>query len=135
NVPADIAGQLYIDDRLANKDVIEEWVKAGGIQLLDRYVESNSGHQGGKLPTKDERIKYILRNAHLEYEQNKLMVPDLTLLFTLDPKLARAYVVKKTAESRTYTNMTHDIHEDDADHLRNANESFLLLTELYPERV
>lgn len=135
NVPADIAGKLYSDDRLANKDPIEEWVNAGGIQLLDRYVESNSGHQGGKMPTKEERIQYILHNARLEYATNGLMRPDLTLLFTLAPELAQAYVAKKMASSRTYTDKSHDIHEADPEHLRNANEAFLLLTELYPERV
>lgn len=135
DVPADIAGKLYSDDRLANKGPIEDWVKAGGIKLLDRYVESNSGHQGGKLPTKEARIEYILKNAELEYGANGLMKPDLTLLFTLDPELAQAYVAKKMASSRTYTDKTHDIHEADPKHLQNANESFLLLTELYPERV
>ena len=132
-VGADEAGKLYQNDRLANKGPIEEWLASGGIQILDRYVESNSGHQGGKIPDREGRVEYIKKNAQIEYGDNGLTMPDLTLLFTLDPELAQAYVATKM--KRNYTDDTHDIHEADPEHLRNANESFLLLTELYPERV
>lgn len=135
DIPAEIAGLLYQDDRLANIGPIKEWLDSGGIMLLDRYVESNSGHQGGKLPTEAERIKYILDNAHTEYNKNGLPVPDLTILFTLAPELAQEYVSRKTAASRAnYTDLTHDIHEADVNHLANANESFALLPQLYPHR-
>lgn len=134
-VSADDAGKLYQDDRLANIDPIRDWVFQGGIQILDRYVESNSGHQGGKLPTKEERIAYILKNAEIEYGQNGLPVPDLTILFTLAPELAYEYVARKTAASRAdYTTLTRDIHENNKNHLRDANEAFALLPELYPDR-
>ena len=132
---ADEAGVLYQDDRLANIGPIREWVERGGIQLLDRYVESNSGHQGGKLRTKEERIAYILKNAETEYGQNGLPEPDLTILFTLAPELAYEYVARKTAASRAdYTELTHDIHENNKHHLADANEAFALLPELYPGR-
>jgi len=135
DVNSEDAGLLYQQDRLANIGPIEEWLNGGGIQILDRYVESNSGHQGGKIPTTEGRIAYIKQNAETEYGQNNLPEPDLTLLFTLAPELAQAYVAKKMAGSRTYTDKSHDIHEADPEHLRNANESFMLLTELYPDRV
>ena len=135
NVPAEVAGLLYQNDRLANIDPIKEWLGSGGIMLLDRYVESNSGHQGGKLPTDEERIKYILTNARTEYDENGLPVSDLTLLFTLSPELAQVYVSRKTAASRAnYTTLSHDIHEADTNHLARANESFALLPGLYPHR-
>lgn len=136
DLSAEEAGELYQNDRIANMGAIQEWLDQGGIYLLDRYVESNSGHQGGKLPTKEERIAYILANAETEYGQNGLTVPDLTILFTLAPELAQAYVERKTAASRAnYTTLTKDIHEDDPHHLANANEAFMLLPELYPDRV
>jgi len=135
HVSSEEAGLLYQNDRLANIGPIEEWLNKGGIQILDRYVESNSGHQGGKIPSTEGRIEYIKKNAEKEYGQNNLPEPDLTLLFTLAPELAQGYVAKKMASSRTYANSTHDIHEADPEHLRNANESFMLLTELYPNRM
>lgn len=135
DVPAEVAGMLYQNDRLANIGPIRDWLEAGGIMLLDRYAESNSGHQGGKLPTKLERIEYILKNAETEYVINGLPVPDLTLLFTLDPELAREYVARKSAASRAdYTTRSHDIHEADSQHLARANEAYALLPELYPHR-
>lgn len=135
NVSAEEAGALYQADRLANKGHIIEWIDKGGIFLSDRYVDSNSGHQGGKLPTDEERIAYILANADKEYRVNGLPIPDMTLLFTLPAKLARYQVSLKTAESRAnYTTLSHDIHEADVNHLANANEAFALLPELYPEQ-
>lgn len=132
---ADEAGVLYQDDRLANIGPIKDWIEQGGIQLLDRYVESNSGHQGGKLRTTEERIEYILKNAETEYGQNGLPVPDLTILFTLAPELAYEYVARKAAASRAdYTELTHDIHENNKTHLADANEAFALLPDLYPGR-
>lgn len=136
DLSAEEAGILYQQDRLANIGPIKEWVQKGGIYLLDRYVESNSGHQGGKLRTEKERIAYILKNAETEYDQNGLPEPNLTVLFTLAPDLAYKYVAMKTAASReSYTTLTHDIHESNKNHLSDANEAFLLLPELYPERV
>jgi dTMP kinase len=135
SLSADEAGKLYQNDRLANKGQIIEWLKDGKIVLLDRYVESNSGHQGGKLPTREKRIEHIMHNAEVEYIRNDLPVPDVTLLFTLPPELAKEYVARKSADSRTYTTLTHDIHEADAEHLKNANEAFALLLELYPKRI
>lgn len=135
-VSAEEAGVLYQQDRLANIGPIVEWINKGGIYLLDRYVESNSGHQGGKLRTKEARIEYILKNAKTEYQENGLPVPDLTILFTLSPELAYKYVAMKTASSRAaYTTLTHDIHESNKTHLSDANEAFLLLPNLYPERI
>lgn len=136
DLTAEEAGVLYQNDRVANIGPIQEWVNRGGIYLLDRYVESNSGHQGGKLRTKEDRIAYILKNAETEYGQNGLPEPDLTILFTLAPELAYKYVAMKTAASReAYTTLTHDIHENNKTHLSDANEAFMLLPELYPERV
>ncbi|MES2630775.1 MAG: hypothetical protein V4611_02370 [Patescibacteria group bacterium] len=135
DLTAEEAGLLYQEDRVANIGPIQEWVEQGGIYLLDRYFDSNNGHQGGKLRTKEERIAYILKNTHTETVVNGLPVPDLTVLFTLAPELAYKYVAMKTAASReAYTTLTHDIHENNRHHLADANEAFLLLPELYPER-
>ncbi len=132
DVDARTAGKLYTDDRLAFKPEMTEWLSQGGSWVLDRYCDSNM-HQAGKIPTREGRIEYIQHNTQVEYVENGMPVPDLTILLTLPPELAQTYVDQKAA--RSYTALKRDIHEADPNHLKNANEAFLLFAELNPKRV
>lgn len=132
-VDARTASKLFSDDRLAAKDEIYEWLDEGGVWDFDRYVDSNKGHQGGKLETRTQRIELFNEIDALEFGQNGLPVPDMTFLFKLPPEIAQRYVDQKMA--RAYTDKKRDIHEADPLHLQNANESFQLFAELNPGRV
>lgn len=132
-VDAHEAGLLYSNDRLAAKDEMLDWLDQGGSWILDRYVDSNKGHQGGKLSTEIERLAFFEESDHIEFSVNGMPVPDKTILFALPPELAQTYVDQKMA--RKYTDKKRDIHEADPDHLRRANESFELFAQTYPERV
>ena len=57
NVDALVASAYYAADRRYNIKEIVNHLNNGDIVLLDRYVESNMAHQGGKLKTKEERLK------------------------------------------------------------------------------
>ena len=46
-----IASLLYAADRFAAKNEIEQTVHIGINLILDRYIESNMAHQGGKAKT------------------------------------------------------------------------------------
>lgn len=132
-VDARVAGKLYSDDRLAAKEEMLKWLASGGSIVTDRYVYSNHGHQGGKLPTREERIAYFKDSEELEFRTNGLPVPDAVMLLSLPPYLAQQYVDQKMA--RKYTDKKRDRHEADPHHLQNANEAFALFAELNPELV
>jgi dTMP kinase len=132
NVDPRIAGQLYTDDREAFKPEMMEWLNKGGSWILDRYSDSNM-HQAGKIPDREGRIKYIQENHDNEYVKLGMPIPDMTILLTLPPEIAQTYIDQKMA--RSYTALKRDMHEDDPNHLRNANEAFLLFAELNPDRV
>ena len=127
------ASLLYSNDRLAFRKEMVEWMEQGGVWILDRYVDSNKGHQGGKLKTREERIAFFKENDDLEFGENNMPVPDATILFTLPPTLAQSYIDQKMA--RAYTSKKRDLHEADPDHLGNANDSFMLFAEVNADRV
>ena len=133
DVDARTASTLYSDDRLAFREEMLDWFHKGGSWVLDRYVDSNKGHQGGKLLTREERIAYFNESDAIEFGANRMPVPDKTILFTVPPELAQSYIDQKMA--RKYTDKKRDIHEADPLHLLNANESFSLFAELNPDRV
>ncbi len=124
---------LYSDDRLAFREEMIDWLQQGGVWVLDRYVDSNKGHQGGKFATKEERLAFFKDSDTVEFIQNDMPIPDATILFTLPVELAQAHVDKKA--TRAYTDKKRDLHEADPNHLKNANEAFTLFAETYPERV
>lgn len=130
DVSPEDASLLFSNDRLAARDELEEWLEAGGSWVLDRYVHSNKGHQGGRLATREDRVAYFNESDHLEFDVNKLPRPDKIMLLTLPPDLAQHYVNQKAA--RSYTDKKQDIHEADPLHLLNANEAFALFAELNP---
>jgi dTMP kinase len=128
-----IASELYSEDRLAFKDEITDWLDEGGSWVFDRYVDSNKGHQGGKIASTKDRITYFEESDRIEFEENGMPKPDKTVLFRLPPSLAQVYVDQKMA--RRYTDKKRDLHEADPNHLKNANESFALFADVNPDRV
>lgn len=42
DVPAEVAGKLYQNDRLANIEPVKAWLESGGIMLFDRYKALSS---------------------------------------------------------------------------------------------
>ncbi len=59
NVDALAASAYYAADRRYNIGIINKHLENGDIVILDRYVESNMAHQGGKLKTQKKEQKCI----------------------------------------------------------------------------
>lgn len=132
NVHPGLAGSLFTFDRLANKDEIITWLNDGSVVVLDRHSDSNKGHQGGQLGSDDDRIRYFDEQDHLEHNVLGIPKANKTILFPMPAELAQKYVDQKMA--RAYTSQKRDIHEADPEHLRRANESYMLLASHEPER-
>ena len=91
--------------------------------ILDRYVESNMGHQGGKIFDKEERLKLYKDLEALEYGFLELPRPDL-IIFLYVP-------YKKVAELRAGRDEPADQHEASPLHIRNAEHAYLELAEIH----
>jgi len=78
-VPPKLACLYYAGDRYAAVPRIEKMLEDGKIPILDRWVESNMGHQGGKIWDSDERVKMFEWVRHLEYDMLSLPKPTIKL--------------------------------------------------------
>ncbi|MCK5044024.1 thymidylate kinase [Candidatus Pacearchaeota archaeon] len=122
-VNAKIASLYYAADRLKAKPEIEEIINSGINLILDRYVESNMGHQAGKIKNKKKKLEIIDYISNLEYNLNKLPKPDGIVFLHMPHKLAMK-LGKKMEEKL-------DGHESNKGHLRRAEKTYQFLAQNY----
>lgn len=134
------ASIFYACDRYDASFKIKKWLEEGRIVVSDRYVASNIGHQGGKIKDKEERKKFLKWLYNLEYGIFGIPKPNITIFLKTLPefslKLAHNIKDKEKKERREAylgTSRKRDIHEKDADHLRNALNSYLQATKEFPK--
>jgi dTMP kinase len=118
NVDPKIASLYYAADRLYNIDKIYEHLNKNEIVILDRYVESNMAHQGGKIFDSKKRNELYDWLNELEYGLMKLPHPDITIFLYMPYEYAL-----KLKKNRTEL----DQHELSKEHLLNAEKAYLEL--------
>ncbi len=117
------ASAYYAADRRYNVGIINKHLENGENVLLDRYVESNMAHQGGKIEDKNEREKMYQKLDELEFGIMELPRPDAVIFLYMPSDYAA--ILKKNRKE------TPDGHERDLKHLKNAENAYLELTEKY----
>ncbi len=123
NVDPKVASLYYAADRRYSRDKILDLINQGIDVIIDRYVESNMGHQGGKIFDKEERLKLYEDLANLEYGFLELPKPDLTIFLYMP--------YKKVVELKNGRTEPGDQHESSSLHIRNAEVAYLELAELH----
>ena len=123
NVDPEVATLLFAADRLYNIEKIEKDLNTGHIVILDRYVESNMAHQGGKILDEQERKNLYDKIDKLEYGMFDLPRPDLTIFLYMPYEYA--CILKKNR------NEAPDGHEMSQEHLLNAEKAYLELVKRY----
>lgn len=125
-----IASVFYAVDRYVSKSKIEEALGKNEIVILDRYVESNMGHQGGKIKDKEKREKYFKWLEKLEYGDFQLPKPELILFFHMPHEVSLKLKENRIRKSENHPG-EEDGHEGNKEHLKNAEEAYLHLAKLY----
>lgn len=123
NVDPKVAALYYAADRRFNAYKIRELLNNNIDVLLDRYVESNMGHQGGKLHSPEERLAMYKWLESLEYGLLELPRPDLILFLYMPYQYA--------VELKNNRQEAPDQHEANQEHLINAEKAYLELADLY----
>lgn len=127
-----VASLFYALDRFDAATKIRAWLASGKIVLLDRYVDSNVAHQGGKIANPAQRKKFIAWLYDLEYRILGVPKPDIVFILFVPSRIGQQLVAKKS--TRAYLKKgTHDIHEADLRHLKDAEQSYLWLAKTYPK--
>lgn len=128
-----VAAGWFAEDRHAASEEMREVLSRGTTIICDRYVDSNAGHQGGKIQDVAEREKFLKWLYELEYEKNGVPRPDLVIILYAHADIGQRLVGQK--DKRDYlTEGTHDGHEGNLEHLQRANDSFTWLARRDPNR-
>ncbi len=129
-----VSSIFYAADRFDASFKIRKWLEDGKIVISDRYVTANAGHQGGKISSQAERIKYFKWLDNLEYNIFQIPKPDLNIILHMPAKMAQKLIGLKPKETRTYITgkSKKDLHEGDLKHLKNAEKVFMEIAQLFP---
>ena len=123
SVDPKIASLYYAADRRAEREKLLRIMDMGENLVIDRYVESNMAHQGGKEIDQDKRERIINFIEKLEYGLLELPKPD-EIIFLYMPWEDGMKLKKREGTAK-------DGHESNPDHLKNAEETYLYLARKY----
>lgn len=112
----------YAADRKYQIGEIEKYLDLGYCVIIDRYTTSNMAHQGGKILDQEERFHMYQWIDKLEYWLLQLPKPDITIFLHMPYEYASS--LKKNRESL-------DGNEKSEEHLKNAEDAYIELSELY----
>lgn len=115
----------YAADRRYHINTIKEHLENGEIVILDRYTFSNMAHQGCKGETKEDKIKIFKKIEALEFDILELPRPDEVIFLYMPQEYAQ-----KLKESRAVYEKLDQL-ERSIEHLKNAEATYLLLSEIY----
>ena len=117
-----VASLYYAADRRYHLKQINDLLNDGYILILDRYVESNMAHQGGKLFDEEKRLKLYEDLANLEYGFLELPRPDITIFL---------YVSYTKVMELKASRVDIDDNLNNPLHIKNAEFAYLELTKLH----
>lgn len=118
-----VSSLYYAADRKYNIKEVNELLNKGINVILDRYTYSNMAHQGCKINSKKERIKFFKKIELLEFDLLELPKPDITFFLYVPYKISNK--LKKDREEKI------DQNERDGKYLKKAETSYLDLVKLY----
>lgn len=119
-----LASLLYAGDRWECREQINTWLREGKIIVSNRYVCDNMAHQGGKIGDPIEKEKFFQWLDRLEHRVFAVPRSNLNILLYVPAEIAYHLIEKK--EQRAYlAGERKDIHEEDINHLRYAQQTFL----------
>lgn len=119
-----LASLLYAGDRWECKEQINTWLREDKIIISNRYVCDNMAHQGGKIRNPPEKDKFFQWLDKLEHGIFAVPRSNLNILLYVPAEIAYQLIEKK--ELRAYlAGEKKDIHEEDINHLRYAQQTFL----------
>ena len=127
------ASVFYAIDRFDFSKEIRKQLGEDYLIILDRYVDSNAGHQGGKIKDPKEREKFIEWLYDTEYRIFGVPKPDLTVILHVPAQIGQKLVLQKQTRLYIEGGRKQDGHEADFEHLKNAEASYLWLAKKFPE--
>ncbi len=124
------ASIFYAVDRYDASQKIKQWLNEGRIVLANRYTSASLGHQGCKIDNPLERKVFFNWLYDLEYKIFEIPKPDLTLILQVEPEISFQLAHERARED--WVGKTHDIHENDFEHLKKAEQVYVEIANTLP---
>ena len=124
------ASIFYAIDRFDASFQIRQWLKAGKIVLANRYTSANMGHQGCKISNPLERKVFFNWLYDLEYKIFEIPRPDMSVILHVESAIAQALAKARARED--WSGKTVDIHENNLNHLKQAELVYLEIANSFP---
>ena len=125
-----IASTFFAADRYATYVTqYKEYFEKGGIILADRYTTANMVHQAGKITNEAERKKFIDWLWDFEFNLYGLPVPTEVFFLNMPPKFSLELM--KDRENKITHDNKKDIHENNAEYLKEAYNAACKLAKEY----
>ena len=124
-----IASIFYASDRYDASFKIRQWLDEGKIVISNRYTSANMGHQGAKLSDKAKRKDLFDWLYNLEYKTFNIPQPDLNMILHVPAEISQK--LSQEREREDWKNKTNDIHQGNLNHLKQAEQTYIEMTEIY----
>jgi dTMP kinase len=125
------ASLFYSVDRFDASFQIREWLQAGKVVISNRYISSSFAHQGGKIENPLERKLFFNWLSEIEYKIFNIPKPDLYLILHVEAEISQK--LAKGRQREDWHGKTKDIHEDNLDHLKKAENIYLEIAQSMPD--
>lgn len=124
-----IASVLYAADRFESKKKIEQWLRAGNIVVLDRYVSANQIHQGGKIHDTKKQRAFLQWLDTLEHGVFGIPRPDQIIYLDVPIAVSEKLLAQEsTKRSKVYLKKSQkDLAESNSKHLAESRANALKL--------
>ena len=107
---------IYAGDRKEAAVAIHRWLTEKKVVIIDRYVTSNIAYQCAKLGASEEKNALREWILDLEYNENAIPKPDITLFLDVPFAFTEKSLAKnREGEDRDYLRGKEDIHEASLD--------------------
>ncbi|MDP6587000.1 MAG: hypothetical protein QF535_20270, partial [Anaerolineales bacterium] len=129
SIDSKIASTWYALNRLEHEWLMEpteednSGLSYNRTVVCDRYVESNMGHQGGKIADPKERVEFFKWCEKLEYGDLELRRPDVGVFLHVPWQVSTQLIKSRGRRA--------DGHEADEKHLQMAEQAYLQLADVY----
>jgi dTMP kinase len=117
---------IYAGDRMDASAQLQQWMDEGYVIIADRYLYSNIAFQCAKLKEQDQINRLSLWIKNLEYNYNKIPVPDLNLFLNVPFEFTKMSLENnRNGSDREYLQGAEDIHEADLGFQKRVRDIYL----------
>jgi dTMP kinase len=117
---------IYAGDRMDASIQLRQWMQEGLVIIADRYLYSNIAFQCAKLQDAEQKQKLAVWIKNLEYNYNKIPVPDLNLFLNVPFEFTKKSLENnRNGSDREYLQGAEDIHEADLGFQKRVRDIYL----------